>query len=128
MERFKKQNWQMKTGAILILIGGLSIFPENDTWIHTTLQIIFVAGCILFVYGGSLTKKSKNSTIAAVLITLFALPANVSAQDYSESIKAFETSFHQKDISIIKIFFKWLAEIRSLTFSKQHPGVKERSQ
>ncbi len=104
MERFKNQNWQMKSGSLLILLGALSIFPENDTWIHTTLQIVFVAGCILFVYGGSLAKKSKNSTIAAVLITLFALPASVSAQDYSNSIKAFETSFHQKDISVIKPF------------------------
>ena len=104
MERFKNQNWQMKIGAILILIGALSIFPENDTWIHTILQITFVTGCILFVYGGSLAKKGLNSTMAAVLVTLFALPANVSAQDYSESIKAFETSFHQKDISVIKPF------------------------
>jgi len=104
MERFKNQNWQMKTGAILILIGALSILPENETWIHTTLQIIFVAGCILFVYGGSLAKKSKNSTMAAALIILFTLPSSGSAQDYSESIKAFETSFHQKDISVIKPF------------------------
>src|SRR6056297_1616712 len=102
MERFKNQNWQMKTGSILILIGALSIFPENDTWIHTTLQTLFVTGCILFVYGGSLAKKSKNSSIAAVLITLLALPAGVSAQDYSHSINAFETSFHQKDVSVIK--------------------------
>lgn len=53
MKNTIRQNWQMKTGAILILIGALSILPENDTWIHTTLQITFVAGCILFVYGGS---------------------------------------------------------------------------
>ena len=104
MERFKNQNWQMKAGSILILIGALSIFPENDTWMHTTLQIVFIAGCVLFVYGGSLAKKSKNSLIGAVLLTLFALPAGVSAQDYSESIEAFETSFHQKEISVIKPF------------------------
>ena len=104
MERFKKQNWQMKTGAILILIGALSIFPENDTWIHTTLQLTFIGGCCLFVYGGSLAKKGLNSTMSVALIILFALPASGSAQDYGESIKAFETSFHQKDISVIKPF------------------------
>jgi len=71
----------MKAGSILILIGALSIFPENDSWMHTTLQIVFIAGCVLFVYGGSLAKKSKNSLIGAVLLTLFALPAGVSAQD-----------------------------------------------
>jgi dienelactone hydrolase len=104
MERFKKQNWQMKTGSLLILFGALSIFPENDTWIHTTLQIIFVTGCILFVYGGSLAKKSKNSSMAAVLIILFTLPVSGSAQDYSQQIEAFEESFHQKEISVIKPF------------------------
>jgi len=104
MERFKKQNWQMKTGAILILIGALSIFPENGTWIHTTLQIIFVAGCILFVYGGSLAKKRLNATVAAALIILFTLPASGSAQNYSQQIKSFEKSFHQKDVSVIQPF------------------------
>src|SRR6056297_353616 len=104
MERFKKQNWQMKTGSILILIGALSIFPENDTWVHTSLQITFVAGCILFVYGGSIAKKSKNSSMAAVLIILFTLPVSGSAQDYSQQIEAFEQSFHQKEISVIKPF------------------------
>lgn len=63
MERFKKQNWQMKTGSLLILLGALSIFPENDTWIHTSLQVIFVAGCILFVYGGSIAKNRLNSML-----------------------------------------------------------------
>jgi len=104
MERFKKQNWQMKTGAIFILIGALSIFPENGTWIHTTLQITFIAGCILFVFGGSLARKSKNSTVAAALIILFTLPVSGSAQDYNQQIEAFEQSFHQKDVSVIKPF------------------------
>lgn len=94
----------MKTGSLLILIGALSIFPENDTWLHTTLQIVFIAGCALFVYGGSLAKKSKNSTIAAGLIVLLTLPVTGSAQDYSQHIEAFEQSFHQKEISAIKPF------------------------
>lgn len=42
MDFFTKQNWQIKR---------VSIFPKNDTWIHTKLQIMFVAGCILFVIG-----------------------------------------------------------------------------
>lgn len=92
----------MKMGSILILFGTLSIFPENGTWIHTTLQVIFVAGCILFVYGGSLAKRGKNSIIAAGLIVLFTLPATGYAQDYRQQIDAFEQSFHQKDISAIK--------------------------
>ena len=94
----------MKTGSLLILLGALSIFTENDTWIHTTLQIVFIAGCILFVYGGSLAKKGKNSTIAACLIVLFTLPVTGHAQDYSHHIEAFEESFHQKEISVIKPF------------------------
>ena len=49
----------MTSGSTLILTGALSIFPENDTWIHTTLQITFVIGCLLFVYGGYKLKKSK---------------------------------------------------------------------
>lgn len=53
----------MKTGSLLILLGALSIFPENDTWIHTSLQVIFVAGCILFVYGGSIAKNRLNSML-----------------------------------------------------------------
>ena len=67
MENKTQQHWQMKTGAVLILIGAMSIFPENDIWIHTALQIVFVAGCILFVLGGSLAKKGKKSTVAAAL-------------------------------------------------------------
>jgi len=59
MKKKMGQNWQMKTGAILILTGALSIFPENDTWIHTTLQIIFVVGCIFFVYSCYISKNIK---------------------------------------------------------------------
>jgi len=104
MERFKNQNWQMKTGAILILIGALSIFPENDTWIHTTLQITFITGCILFVYGGSLAKKGLNSTVAGALVMLFALLDSVSAQDYSQQIEAFKQSFVEKSVDPLKFF------------------------
>jgi len=50
----------MKTGAVLILMGALSIFPENGTRIHTVLQIIFVAGCILFVLSGFMKKKEGH--------------------------------------------------------------------
>lgn len=59
MERIKNQNKVRITGAILMLIGALSIFPENDTWVHTALQITFVAGCILYIFGGRLAKKFK---------------------------------------------------------------------
>lgn len=58
MNPTKKQSPLMKIGAILILIGALSIFPENDTRIHTGLQITFVIGCILFLLGGRFFKKS----------------------------------------------------------------------
>jgi dienelactone hydrolase len=106
MENTKGQTRLMKTGALLILIGALSIFPENDTWIHTSLQLTFVAGCILFLVGNRLAKKSKNksSTIVAALIVLVSLPASGSAQDYSEQVNSFEESFHQKDISPIQPF------------------------
>jgi len=59
MKKKTRQNWQMKTGAIVILIGALSIFAENDTWIHTTLQITFVVGCIIFLLGGRLAREVK---------------------------------------------------------------------
>jgi len=104
MKRKTQQNWQMKTGALLILVGALSIFPANDTWIHTALQIVFVAGCILFVLGGSLAKKGKGSTVLATLLILFTLPATGEAQDFSQQIKAFENSFHEKDVSLVQPF------------------------
>src|SRR6056297_4027969 len=123
MKHFNKENWQMKMGSILILFGTLSIFPENGTWIHTTLQIIFVAGCILFVYGGSLAKKSKNSSMAAVLIILFTLPVSGSAQDYSQRIEAFEESFHQKEISVIKPFLSDSLKFNPLPIQNTIPVV-----
>lgn len=58
MDRFNTQNWSQVTGAIFILLGALSIFPENDTWIHTSFQVIFIVGCLLFVYGGTLKRKT----------------------------------------------------------------------
>jgi dienelactone hydrolase len=104
MESKKQQNWIMKAGAILILIGALSIFPENGTWIHTALQITFIVGCIVFIIGGRWVKKGKNSTVAAALILFATLPISGAAQDYSQQVKAFEESFHQKDISVIQPF------------------------
>jgi dienelactone hydrolase len=102
MEKFKKQNWQMKSGSLLILVGTLSIFPENGTVLHTSLQVIFITGCILFVYGGSLAKKRLNSVVVASLLGLFVLPNEGYSQDYSQQVEAFEQSFHQKDISSIQ--------------------------
>jgi len=60
MNDTKQQNWLANTGAILILIGAVSIFTENDSWLHTTLQITFIVGCIIFVLGNRLTRKVKN--------------------------------------------------------------------
>lgn len=60
MKKTNGNNWLHVAGAILILIGALSIFPENNTSLHTTLQITFVVGCIVFVLGGLLTKKTKQ--------------------------------------------------------------------
>mgnify|MGYP006291909319 CR=1 FL=1 len=104
MKKKIKQNWQIKTGAIIILIGALSIFPENDTWLHTTLQITFIIGCILFVYGGYLAKKNNNSVVLVALIVSFSLPISVSGQNYNKQVEAFEESFHQRDITIIQPF------------------------
>lgn len=50
METKKQQSWIKKAGALLILIGALSIFPENDTLLHTVLQITFVLGCIVYFF------------------------------------------------------------------------------
>jgi len=61
MDKTNKNNWLQITGAILILIGATSIFPENDTWLHTALQIIFVLGCIVFIIGGRFSKKINAS-------------------------------------------------------------------
>jgi len=60
MNTTKQHKWLAKLGAILILTGALSIFPENDTWLHTTLQITFIVGCVIFVLGNRLTRKVKN--------------------------------------------------------------------
>ena len=64
MDKTNKNSWLQITGAILILIGTISIFPENDTWLHTTLQIIFVLGCIIFIIGGRFSNKMKNSSLS----------------------------------------------------------------
>ena len=57
MDKTNKNSRLQITGAILILIGATSIFPENDTWLHTALQIIFVLGCIFFIISGRFSKK-----------------------------------------------------------------------
>lgn len=54
METTKKQSRTMNAGALLILIGALSIFPENDTWMHSVLQITFFAGCVVYLVGRKL--------------------------------------------------------------------------
>lgn len=54
MNNIKQYNWLAKLGAILILTGALSIFPENDTWLHSILQITFIFGCVIFVVGNRL--------------------------------------------------------------------------
>lgn len=65
MGRSKKENWIQKTGALLILIGAMSIFPENDTWIHTSLQITFFVGCITFLFGNR-AAKNKSSECSSI--------------------------------------------------------------
>lgn len=60
MRKAGRKNGLHLTGAILILIGALSIFPENDTLIHNALQITFVTGCIIFVLGGRLLIAIKS--------------------------------------------------------------------
>ncbi len=99
-----KSNWMNVLGAILILTGALSIFPENDTWLHTTLQITFVVGCILFIIGGRLSKKTNCSIVGLVLMLSISFPSGLSAQDYGQQVKAFEKSFNKKDIRIIQPF------------------------
>ena len=59
--RETKSNWLNITGAILILIGALSIFPKNDTYLHTTLQITFIVGCLLFVLGAYLKNNIEKT-------------------------------------------------------------------
>ena len=68
MEKTHKYQKLNIVGAILILTGALSIFPENDTWLHTSLQITFVVGCILFIIGGRLSNKMNCSIIGLVLM------------------------------------------------------------
>lgn len=97
-----KSNWVNIWGAILILTGGLSIFLKNDTWPHTTLQVVFVVGCILFIVGGRLTSKLYCSVAVLFLMLSISFPNSLSAQDYSQQVKAFEQSFNKKDISPIQ--------------------------
>lgn len=100
MKSRSKSNRVQLTGALLILGGALSIFMENNTALHTTLQIVFVAGCVIFIIGGKLAKKASQA--GAVALFFLATPSLVSAQDYREPIRAFEKSFHEKDISVIQ--------------------------
>lgn len=104
MKKTKSKNWLHLTGTILILIGASSIFPENDTWLHTTLQVTFVVGCIIFLLGQHFSKKLNNSTIGLMLLLSISLPTHLSAQDYNQQITAFEASFHKKDITLIQPF------------------------
>lgn len=60
MDNSNKKSWLQIAGAVLILIGATNIFPENDTWLHTTLQITFVLGCIVFIIGGRFSAKKKT--------------------------------------------------------------------
>lgn len=104
MKKTKTKNKFQIIGAILILTGALSIFPENDTWLHTTLQITFVIGCIIFLVGSRLSKKLNNSTMSLMILVSISIPTHLSAQDYSQQIAAFEASFHQKDVTLIHPF------------------------
>jgi alpha/beta superfamily hydrolase len=104
MKKTQKYQKLNVVGAILILIGALSIFPENDTWLHTTLQITFVVGCIVYLLGIKNKNKVKKSTLGLVLVVSVIIPSHLSAQDYTGQVKAFEASFHQKDITIIQPF------------------------
>jgi dienelactone hydrolase len=104
MKKTNKNNWLNVIGAILIIIGATSIFPENDTWLHTTLQISFVVGCFVYLLGVQKANKVKNSTLGLAFILSFTIPTHLPAQEYSKQIKAFEDSFNQKDVSIIRPF------------------------
>lgn len=62
MDKIKEYNWLQIIGAILILIGTGSIFLKNDTWLHTSFQINFVLGCIIFIVGG---RSKRNGNLPA---------------------------------------------------------------
>jgi drug/metabolite transporter (DMT)-like permease len=50
-------NWPKVLGAILILLGALSILLENGTALHTGLQITFVLGCVVYLLGNRIAKR-----------------------------------------------------------------------
>jgi len=104
MRKSDKNNWFRFVGAILILIGATSIFPENDTWLHTALQVTFVLGCIIFILGGRLSKRMNCSTFSLVLMLSIFSSIDLSAQDYNQQVEAFEKSFNKKEINIIQPF------------------------
>ena len=96
MRKSDKNNWLRYVGAILILIGVISIFPENDTLLHTTLQITFVVGCVIFIIGGRLPKKNGGSSskimncsaVGFMLLLSISFSNNLSAQKhYTTSIE-----------------------------------------
>lgn len=101
MDKTNKNNWLQVTGAILILIGATSIFPENDTWLHTALQITFVLGCVVFIVGGRFSKKMKNSSLSLVFLLSISFSNDLSVQNYGKLVKASKESFNKKDITII---------------------------
>ncbi|MDA3944293.1 MAG: alpha/beta hydrolase [Bacteroidetes bacterium] len=123
MRKTDKNNWLNLTGALLILIGATSIFPENDTWLHTALQITFVAGCLVYLLGAQKANKIKNSTLGLAFILSFTIPTHLTAQEYSQQVKAFEESFNQKDVTIIKAFLSDSLKFPPLTIQNTLPVI-----
>ncbi len=103
MRKLKQLKRIRLIGAILILSGLPSVVLENNTWLHNISQISFVVGCFMYLYSGKL-KKTKSLQSLMVFLLIFSFTPQVSAQDYGPQVKAFENSFYQKDISIIKPF------------------------
>lgn len=102
MDKTNKNSWLQIAGAILILIGATSVFPENDTWLHTSLQIIFVLGCIVFITGGRFSKKKIKSIPMIVLLLSLSFSNVLSAQYHGKQVKAFKESVNKKEITIIQ--------------------------
>ncbi|WP_127845837.1 alpha/beta hydrolase [Psychroflexus aestuariivivens] len=124
MKKTKTKNKFQIIGAVLILTGALSIFPENDTWLHTTLQITFVIGCIIFLLDGRYSKKLNKLTTALVVLMSMSFPVNLAAQDYSQQVNAFKKSFDQKDMTIIQPFLSDSLNFSSLPAQNTLPVLK----
>jgi len=103
MKNLKYINRLQIASIVLISIGSLVIFPENDAWYHDILQKILAIGIVLNgflqVYRYRKTMNTRGKALMGLMLLFSTI--TISAQDYSKQIAAFTKSFAEKDASYV---------------------------